>query len=266
MPLDIVNSRFAFLDLETTGLSPWFGDRVCEVAIVLCEGKRIKTSYQRLVNPERELTPWAASTTLLEDSALAKAPFFEQIANEVAGMLKDSIIVCHNAQFALQFLDDEFRRLRREMEWPNVVDTAHLARQYYDLLSYTLPNLAQEFHLPHPKEHRALADALMTRGLFFAMVDGLRGVGKTFDELIGIYNSPAWPDETIQLPLGLAELLLGNKPVELVYVDGENKRTERWVEPLQVLGLSDYLYLRAYCHLRKEERTFRLDRILEVRG
>jgi DNA polymerase III epsilon subunit-like protein len=39
---DISNARFAFLDLETTGLSPWFGDRICEVGIVITEGKRIK--------------------------------------------------------------------------------------------------------------------------------------------------------------------------------------------------------------------------------
>jgi predicted DNA-binding transcriptional regulator YafY len=30
------------------------------------------------------------------------------------------------------------------------------------------------------------------------------------------------------------------------------------------MGLADYIYLRAYCHLRKEERTFRLDRIVEI--
>ena len=34
---------------------------------------------------------------------------------------------------------------------------------------------------------------------------------------------------------------------------------------MQVLGLSDYIYLQAYCHLREAERSFRLDRIVEVR-
>jgi len=46
---DLSSARFAFLDLETTGLSPWFGDRICEVGIVLAEGKRIKQQYQTLV-------------------------------------------------------------------------------------------------------------------------------------------------------------------------------------------------------------------------
>jgi predicted DNA-binding transcriptional regulator YafY len=33
---------------------------------------------------------------------------------------------------------------------------------------------------------------------------------------------------------------------------------------MQVLGLSDYIYLQAFCHLREAERSFRLDRILDV--
>lgn len=43
---DLSSARFAFLDLETTGLSPWFGDRVCEVGIVVTEGKiRLDSHY-----------------------------------------------------------------------------------------------------------------------------------------------------------------------------------------------------------------------------
>jgi predicted DNA-binding transcriptional regulator YafY len=33
---------------------------------------------------------------------------------------------------------------------------------------------------------------------------------------------------------------------------------------MQVLGLADYIYLQAFCHLREAERSFRLDRIVEV--
>ena len=57
--LDISNAKFAFLDIETTGLSPWFGDRICQIAVVLTEGKRIKSTVDLLINPERELSPAA---------------------------------------------------------------------------------------------------------------------------------------------------------------------------------------------------------------
>ena len=39
----------------------------------------------------------------------------------------------------------------------------------------------------------------------------------------------------------------------------------RWITPKQVMGLSDYVYLKAHCHLRNAERNFRLDRIIEIR-
>ncbi len=55
--LDLSNARFAFLDIETTGLSPWFGDRICQVAIVVSEGKRIRQTFDSVVNPEQPLSP-----------------------------------------------------------------------------------------------------------------------------------------------------------------------------------------------------------------
>ena len=48
------------------------------------------------------------------------------------------------------------------------------------------------------------------------------------------------------------------------YVDGDGEETERWITPKQVTGLKDYIYLQAYCHLREDERSFRLDRIVHV--
>src|SRR5512134_59596 len=120
---DISNARFAFLDLETTGLSPWFGDRICEVGIVISEGRRIKDQYQQLVNPERPLSPGAASTNGLTDEDLLSAPFFAEIADNVLEWLRGAVVVCHNAQFDIQFLDSEFKRQGREIQIPNLIDT-----------------------------------------------------------------------------------------------------------------------------------------------
>jgi DNA polymerase-3 subunit epsilon len=262
---DLSNCRFAFLDLETTGLSPWFGDRICEVGIVQTEGKRIKNTYQQLVNPERPLSLAAASVNGLNDAELAGAPIFADIAHEVEACLRDAVVVCHNAGFDLQFLDSEFRRLGHEIQVPNVIDTLTIARQHFELQSYILTVLAAEFNIQNPDAHRALGDALTDKGVFFAMLEALKPLRKSLDDFIGIYNSPAWPRDGIQLPTDLGEAIYGGKRMQITYVDGDGERTTRWITPLQVLGLSDYIYLRAYCHLREAERSFRLDRIVEVR-
>lgn len=261
---DLTNCRFAFLDLETTGLSPWFGDRICEVGIVLTEGKRIRETYETLVNPGRELSPAAASTNGLTDAELATAPPFEEVADKVLTYLHDAVVVCHNARFDLQFLDSEFQRMNHELQIPNLIDTLFIARERFDLPSNSLRALAEAFQVSMEESRHAQGDALICRGVFFEMMEAIQPPGGKLDDFIGIYNSPTWPNDGIQLPVELSEAVQSGKRLLIMYRDRFGKDSERWVTPYQVTGLSDYLYLRAHCHLRNAERTFRLDRVVNI--
>jgi DNA polymerase-3 subunit epsilon len=263
--LDLANSRLAFLDLETTGLSPWFGDRICEIGIVVTEGRRIKDTYQAVLNPQCPLSPAAASTSRIPRAEMERALPFGQVAEQVRARLSDAILVCHNAAFEIQFLDSEFRRLGREIEIPNLIDTLHLARAYFELPSYTLAALAEAFQIQKGDPHRALPDALTGRAVFFALMDALKPQNRPLDEFIGLYSSPAWPNAGIQLPIELGEAIYSGRRLLITYIDGEGETTTRWITPRQVLGLADYIYLQAFCHLRGDERSFRLDRIVELR-
>ncbi len=265
MAFDLSNAPFAFIDLATTGLSPWFGDRVCEIGIVLTQGKRIQGTYHTLVNPQCPLSPGATSTNGLADADLSNAPAFAQVSKRVEGMVKDAVVICHNAKFDLQFLDSEFHRLPQgEIQISNLIDTLLLARQYFNLPSYSLPALAQAFHVPITKRRGAETEAMNTRAVFFAMMESLKELNKPLDEYIGIYNSPAWPNEGIQLPTELGEAIYSGKRLFIHYINKGGERSERWITPRQVIGLADYIYLQAFCHLRQAERSFRLDRIVEV--
>ena len=53
--LDISNAKFAFLDIETTGLSPWFGDRICQIAIVVTEAIGQVSRPQMQIRNHRKL-------------------------------------------------------------------------------------------------------------------------------------------------------------------------------------------------------------------
>ena len=262
---NIANARFAFLDIETTGLSPWFGDRICQIAIVLTEGKRIKSTIDLFVNPERPLSPSAVHINGLDESKLSAAPQFAEIADQLEAALKDTVVVCHNAKFDIQFLDNEFRKLGRTVEIPNLVDTLILAREFYELPSYSLHHLAADFHVSaNVQDSRALADAITAKNLFFAMMDSLKPMNRPLDDFIGIYNSPAWPEEGVYLPTELSEAINSGKRLFIKYIDKDGETSERWISPKDVIGLSDYIYLQAYCHTREAERTLRLDRIIEV--
>lgn len=264
---DISTARFAFLDIETTGLSPWFGDRICQIAVVLTEGKRIKQTFDLLINPDRSLSPAAFHANRLDENKLQLAPRFPIIANQIELALNDAIVVCHNAKFDIQFLDNEYRKLNRHIEIPNLIDTLIVARDFYQLSSYRLSELAKAFTLStNLQGSPALADAITLKNLFFAMMDSLKPINKSLDDFIGIYNSPAWPQEGIYLPTQLSEALQSGNKIFIQYADKDGEISERWVTPKDVLGLADYIYLQAYCHTRQADRTFRLDRILHVQA
>jgi len=263
--LEISNTRFSFLDIETTGLSPWFGDRICQIAVVVTEGKRIKRTLDLLLDPERELSPSAVHVNGLDAESLKGKPHFADVADEIASALTDTVIVCHNAKFDMQFLDNEYRKLGRTIEVPNLIDTLLLTRDHFELPSYSLSHLSQGFQVTtYIEGSRAFADAITMKNLFFAVTESLKTVNKTLDEMIGIYNSPVWPQEGIYLPTELSEAIHSGKDLFIKYMDKDGETSERWITPKEVLGLSDYLYLQAYCHTRQADRTFRLDRIMKI--
>jgi len=66
------------------------------------------------------------------------------------------------------------------------------------------------------------------------------------------------------LPLELEEALEANRPVLLEYIDGFGSRTERIVQPLHVRRRGGQLMLVAWCQLRNDRRTFKLDRVVRM--
>ena len=254
---------FAFLDVETTGLSAWFGDRICEVAILRCRGEEILEQFDTLVNPERPISPGAARVNGLEDEDLAGAPLFFEIAGQVKSLLEEAIIVCHNAPFDLGFVSSEFTRLGQSLPPLEVIDTLLLARKYFDFDSNGLQAIAGYLRMDRSGAHRALADALTTRDVLDYFLVELKPL--PVDELVYVYSPPVAASAALNLPPLIEEAVASKKRLFICYVDSKGNETRRWITPKQVLTLNDYIYLAAHCHLRDEDRSFRLDRISEMK-
>ena len=87
-PLGRLDSRtLAFLGAENSGLFPWFGDRICEIAIPRCQGEEILANFDTLVNPVRPLSPGAARVNRLANEELAGAPSLHVIYNAETALL-----------------------------------------------------------------------------------------------------------------------------------------------------------------------------------
>ena len=71
------------------------------------------------------------------------------------------------------------------------------------------------------------------------------------------------PRESL-LPLELTEALEQACPVLMEYVDSDEQRTQRTIQPLRIRRKNGEMMLVAHCHLRNDQRTFKIERIVRL--
>ena len=257
----------AFLDVETTGLSPERGDRVCEVAILLTQGDEIVDGYQQLLNPQRKIGAGAQAVNGITDEMVAGCPRFSQVADRVLDLLEGAVFVGHNAAFDLGFVSSELNYVGRSLPELVVLDTLRLARRQYRLPSYALGRLAEALQVDvDGRAHRAMVDVLFTRGVFLRTVDDLWDAGlRSVSDLLRFQGagivSPA-PD--LDVPAPIRRALEDEGVLWLHYRAEDGEETERFVRPLRIHSFGGSPILVAHCLLKDAKRSFRLDRILEA--
>jgi DNA polymerase-3 subunit epsilon len=268
LELPLSEIPLVYLDTETTGLTPRFGDRIVEIALVRFRNGAMENFYTTLVNPERAISPGAVRVHGITDDDVADAPRFREIAETVRAELEGAVIVAHNAPFDLNFVANEFRLARMNAPGNLALDTLTLLRRYFRFRSNALPKVADTLGIERTTSHRALADVLTTRDVFEHILGALQP--RSLGELLRMQGGTiAWADtaarEELALPPELEEALRSHRKLFLRYVDEFGSQSERWVSPVDVRMRNGYVHLRAFCHLRDAERNFRLDRVIEMR-
>ena len=106
--------RIVCLDSETTGLSPRTGDRIIELACVeMLNGIQTGKHYHTLINPKRPISKDATAIHGITDEKVARAPTFDQIAEDFLCFIDEDPLVIHNAEFDVRFLNLELERCHR---------------------------------------------------------------------------------------------------------------------------------------------------------
>lgn len=151
-------------DSETTGLYPNNGDRICELALIELDADRRPTgrTFHRYINPQRAMSPEAVAIHGLTDAFLADKPLFGDIVDELLDYLGDGRLVIHNADFDLQFLNGELRRLQRRMINPfHTSCTLTTARRIFPGADNSLDGLCKRLAIDtsHRTKHGAMLDA-----------------------------------------------------------------------------------------------------------
>jgi len=270
LELSLSAVALAFLDFETTGLSPRRGDRVCEVALQRVVGGTVETSYTTLINPQRPLSARSFAINQISAEQLAHAPTFSAIAGSLRAALADTVIVAHNAPFDLEFLHAELALAGQPPLLVPVIDTLAIARRLFPKRqSHSLVALTTVLG-SLPPSHRAMDDVLALRVVFDDMVMHLAALGITrLGDLLRYTRGLRPGDPEPIAPAAIAEALGNGKLLKIVYASRSlPEPTERIIRPIEITSENGVLFLRAYCYLREDLRAFVIAKmsVIEIAG
>ena len=174
---------YTVVDLETTGLSPYY-DEILELAAIRVRGNEIVETYQQLVKPQCRISAFITSLTHITEEMVKDAPRIWDVLPGFLDFVGKDILVGHNISFDARFLHCNVGNyLNRPFE-NDYVNTVRIARKGLPgLPNYKLDELCTILEIDASNHHRALADCEQTNQLY----QTLKGRFKTPEDLTGLF-------------------------------------------------------------------------------
>jgi DNA polymerase-3 subunit epsilon len=168
--------REIVLDTETTGLDPLQGHRIIEIGCLELVN-HIPTSrhFHRYINPECDVSEEAVAVHGLTREKLADKPVFAEIAGEFLDFISDSILVIHNADFDVGFINAELGRLGLpRVPSERATCTVKLTRRRFPGAPANLDALCRRFGIDNSGRtlHGALLDAQLLAECYVELLGG----------------------------------------------------------------------------------------------
>jgi len=270
MPDSIEAVEFTIFDTETTGLNPQAGDRIVELAALRVKGSQRIAVFDTLINPEKPVSPGAFAVNKITPQMLNGAPSPQAAIGRFLEFLQGSYLCSYNAEFDLGFLDNELRLIGRPaLDNPVVFDVLIMARKLLPgLPRYALWFVAERLGIKLTQQHRALADVEMTWQVFekLKLLCQEKGIADfaNFSRLFA-FNRKLLQSSSARKIAQIQECIDAKATLRIRYLSSQRAEvTEREVVPKEIRQERGCYYLIGYCNLKKDERTFRVDNILEL--
>ena len=186
------HSRFAVVDVETTGVRASNGGRILEVAVAILEAGTIHLAFEALLDPGTPIPPWVVRLTGITDGLVAGRPRFGDVAAGLGRALDAGVFVAHNARFDWRFLEAECRAAGVRAPGGKPLCTVRLTRRLVPELRHRgLDQVAAFFGVDNPARHRAFGDALATAHVLRALLGRARERGvETLEQLVELHDRP----------------------------------------------------------------------------
>lgn len=156
---------YAIVDIETNGGAPT-GDNITEVAAILHDGQKEVDRWVHLVRPARPIPPGITRLTGIDDTMVADALTFSELAEDLHAFLDDAVFVAHNVSFDLRHLQAGFKAAGLHYN-PRRLCTVRMSRKWLEgPQRFSLGALCAFLGIDNEAHHRAWGDAAATAELF----------------------------------------------------------------------------------------------------
>jgi DNA polymerase-3 subunit epsilon len=146
------------VDVETTGVRAFRGDRIIEIAVVGLDGAVV---FHSLVNPGIPTPAFVQGLTGITPRMLRDAPPFDAVVDDLLRVFSGGVFVAHNARFDWAFVATEIERATGLLLQGPRVCTVRLARRLLpDLPRRNLDTVSDHFGIEIEGRHRATGDAV----------------------------------------------------------------------------------------------------------
>lgn len=174
----IEEATFVVIDLETTGAKapPC---RITEIGAFKVERGTIVDAFHTLINPETPIPEFITGLTGISDEMVRDAPKFNQILGDLLGFIGDAIVVAHNAQFDIRFLNHEIGLIFEDHKLANShLCTVQLSRKLLPgIENHRLKTVANHYNISLVNHHRASDDARATAEILINLLAALKDNG-----------------------------------------------------------------------------------------
>jgi len=177
--------REIILDIETSGLDFNEGHRIIEIGCVELNRKEMGAHFHRYINPLKTLTEENIKIHGITNEFLEDKPLFVDVADDFLSFIQESVIIAHNANFDVGFLNHELEKISRaQIAKDRVVDTVVIARNRFPGQQVNLDALVKKLKvnsLVDREFHGALKDAKILTDVYLEL-QGINQMGLKLDE------------------------------------------------------------------------------------
>lgn len=266
---------FVVFDLETTGLFP-VSSKIIEIGAVKFNLNGKIDSFETLIDPEILIAQDSILIHGITDDMVKNKPFVKDIIPQFFDFIKDTVVIAHNSAFDAGFIS--YNASKNDLVTPDniILDTLTLSKKYIkNPPNYKLGTLIDFLNIDIPQDksfHRALFDAECSMNLFFEIVKSTTDKENTkLKDFItnskkNSFASVIEDNSTFEISSdydSIKNAIKDNTKLNIEYKRFDGEVSKRDITPISFIKVNKKIYLEAYCHLRNEKRSFRLNKILD---